>query len=407
MNFFALEWIFRVVCYDTEHEPDSTWLNRRFRWFRYLTAPTTLMDALAIFPYYLESIPHIFVSLRLLKSFRIFQLIRLGQYNELFLSLTNVIVISLNYLRLLILILAFGSAIFGSLIYWVERGTWQYHEKSGQFLFVRMGVDGVTEEPSPFGSIPQSFWWFLVTATTVGYGGTIRKRSRVSLVPQVSSLSSSDSSLFTFNQISVGFRRLLQLDYYPTSTAGKWIACFAMMMGVLVIAFPVSIFSDLWREELQKVQGFQVLHRTEEMEEDCDDGGTEKEDNDDLRLHEETSSPWKYLPTLATVPSSASYPSTPVPGRTTTCDRRKDNEPRGTASPVHEETPLKSDHLSFVPSHGYSSTGKSAPTTALLEDATGIGINADDIREIMECLRRIEEEQTRLRFLLQKQFSMG
>ena len=170
MHFFAVEWILRIVCY-VEKDPESTYPRRLLQWLGYLTSPTTLMDALAIFPYFLENIPHIFVSLRLLKSFRIFQLIRLGQYNELFLSLTNVMAKSLNYLRLLVLILAFGSALFGSLIYWVERGTWQYHEKSQQFLFVRIGADGVSEEPSPFRSIPEAFWWFMVTATTVGYGG--------------------------------------------------------------------------------------------------------------------------------------------------------------------------------------------------------------------------------------------
>jgi hypothetical protein len=170
MHFLAIEWTLRIVCF-VEKNPETTRFRRLLQWLGYLASPTTLMDALAIFPFYLERIPHIFVSLRLLKSFQIFQLIRLGQYNALFHSLTNVMAKSLNYLRLLVMILAFGSAFFGSLIYWVERGTWQYHRESEQFLFVRIGADGVNEEPSPFRSIPDAFWWFMVTATTVGYGG--------------------------------------------------------------------------------------------------------------------------------------------------------------------------------------------------------------------------------------------
>jgi hypothetical protein len=69
----------------------------------------------------------------------------------------------------------------------------------------------VTEEVSPFTSIPASFWWFIVTATTVGYG-----------------------------------------DMSPTTVGGKIIASFAMLTGVLVIAFPVSVFSDLWHKELER-----------------------------------------------------------------------------------------------------------------------------------------------------------
>lgn len=170
MAFFITEWTLRLVFFEAE-DPGETIFRRFIQWLGYLTSLTTLMDALATFPFYLESLPNTFVSLRLLRLFRIFQLIRLGKYNVLFLSLTNVMTKSLNYLRLLVLILAFGSVLFGSLIYWMEKGTWQYYEVTQQYLFVRVGADGITEEPSPFRSIPQACWWFMVTATTVGYGG--------------------------------------------------------------------------------------------------------------------------------------------------------------------------------------------------------------------------------------------
>jgi hypothetical protein len=48
-------------------------------------------------------------------------------------------------------------------------------------------------------------------------------------------------------------------DYYPTSTAGKYVATFAMLTGVLVIAFPVSVFSELWQKELRQYSGFEEL----------------------------------------------------------------------------------------------------------------------------------------------------
>jgi hypothetical protein len=43
---------------------------------------------------------------------------------------------------------------------------------------------------------------------------------------------------------------------YPTSTGGRYVAVLAMMMGVLVIAFPVSVFSELWDKELSQTKGF-------------------------------------------------------------------------------------------------------------------------------------------------------
>jgi hypothetical protein len=86
------------------------------------------------------------------------------------------------------------------------------------FAHVREASDGLTHELSPFRSIPSSCWWFMVTATTVGYG-----------------------------------------DIYPTSPAGKAIAALAMLLGVLVIAFPVSVFSELWSKELKAVGAFESV----------------------------------------------------------------------------------------------------------------------------------------------------
>jgi Ion transport protein len=168
MYFFAVEWTLRVLSYTAARSHKKSLWKRTVSWFQYLTSVPTLIDALAIWPHFFTSLPKGFFSLRLIRVLRVFSLMRLGQYNDMFVSLTNVLVKSFEYLKLMVIVLIFGGALFGSLMYWVEKGQWKYWEETGQYQFIRIAVDGVNEEISPFDSIPTSFWWFLVTATTVG-----------------------------------------------------------------------------------------------------------------------------------------------------------------------------------------------------------------------------------------------
>lgn len=64
-------------------------------------------------------------------------------------------------------------------------------------------------------------------------------------------------------------------DIFPSTTLGKCIATFAMLMGVLVVAFPVSVFSDLWSHELHK-SAWQSLDAIDEEDEGEDT--TERKD---------------------------------------------------------------------------------------------------------------------------------
>ena len=107
------------------------------------------------------------MSLRLLRLFRVMQLVRLGQYNKTFMSLTTVLSESLIYLKLLLGVLLFAAAFFGSMIYWLEKGDWKYWPETKSYQFIRLNPQGI-EEISPYKSIPDTFWWFFVTATTVG-----------------------------------------------------------------------------------------------------------------------------------------------------------------------------------------------------------------------------------------------
>jgi len=180
--FFTVEWSLRVLFFEPSpaERAHSCW-GFFCQWLGFLTDTTTILDALAIFPYYAERFEKTngLMSLRLLRLFRVFQLVRLGQYNSSFMSLTNVLYRSVLYLKLLIVVLLFGAAFFGSIVYWLEKGDWMYYEETKSYEFLRKSVDGLQYEPTPFTSIPVAFWWFMVTATTVGYGGTCGRGTRM------------------------------------------------------------------------------------------------------------------------------------------------------------------------------------------------------------------------------------
>lgn len=118
LNFFAVEWTLRVLSFVPADPPSDT-LGQLSATLNFMTSTSAVMDALAIWPYYIERVdlPGL-ISLRLLRLFRVFQLFRLGSYNSMFCSLTTVLHKSIAFLRLMIVILFFGATIFGSLVFW-------------------------------------------------------------------------------------------------------------------------------------------------------------------------------------------------------------------------------------------------------------------------------------------------
>ena len=174
MSFFTVEWILRLVCFDPILDDGEDPRNPVQSVFDFFLEPHSLMDLGAFLPYYLEKYAanHSFMSFRLLRVFRVFQLIRLGQYDATFCALVNVIGACLPSISMLGIAIAFGGSFFGTIVFWLEKGQWKYTELLDPpgFAHVRFGSDGLTEELSPFRSIPGTFWWFIVTVTTVGYG---------------------------------------------------------------------------------------------------------------------------------------------------------------------------------------------------------------------------------------------
>ena len=168
MYIFTVEWILRAICFEPPAAERLNGWGALRQWISFLTEWGQIIDALAVFPYYLERLHNTnrFLPLRLLRFTRVFRILRLGQYNDTFNSLVNVLYESTSSLNLLVIVIAFGAMLFGSLMYFVEKGKWVYTDLTDppSFQFVREGLNG--PEISPFSSIPDCFWWFIVTATT-------------------------------------------------------------------------------------------------------------------------------------------------------------------------------------------------------------------------------------------------
>lgn len=198
---------------------------------RHVVAFANLVDLFAILPYWIELIQGsedssggALMVLRILRLTRIFRVFKLGKYNEIFTLFTRVISQSIPALALMLFFISLGCCLFGTLIWFAEQGTWYPtgHAKldalnitdRGAYLRPALGsLDEDNLEESPFYSIIHSFWYVIVTITTVGYG-----------------------------------------DLYPTTVLGKLIGALTILNGIIVLAMPIGVVGANFSAEYYRVQ---------------------------------------------------------------------------------------------------------------------------------------------------------
>jgi len=173
----------------------------------FLFDPMNLIDLAAIAPWYLELLGLSGDDSAVLRVFRLARVVRifkLGKYATGLQLFGRTLLSSLDALVLLFFFLAIATILASSVMYFVERGRWSVERQ-----------EWLTDEGdvSQFPSIPATFWWCVVTLTTVGYG-----------------------------------------DVVPVTLQGKLVAVLTMLAGVLTIALPVSILGSNFQLEFEKLE---------------------------------------------------------------------------------------------------------------------------------------------------------
>ena len=171
---FTIEYIMRLVTLDK---------------LKNIFQPLMVIDLLAILPFYL---PLSRLDLRILRIFRLFRILRifkLARYFEALQMIGKVI-----YKKRTELISIFGVLLF--LIF-----------LSSFFMFYAEAE----AQPSAFHNILDTFWWSIVTFTTVGYG-----------------------------------------DVYPITPIGKLLSATIVLIGIMLFALPTSILTAEFLKEFQE-----------------------------------------------------------------------------------------------------------------------------------------------------------
>jgi len=208
------------------------------RVFHFVFDPMNLIDLVAWMPFWItgavqlatgEGANSSFGFVRIVRLVRVFRVFKFGRYSIGIQMFVGAIVKSRQPLMVLVFMVGISTTIISSIMYLLE-------DNLDEEMLSAMGVDKSVHSVC-FGTIPRTFWWCIVTMTTVGYG-----------------------------------------DCYPLSFPGKLLAMATMLLGVLILALPITVVGS-------------NFHKMVEMfEEDMDDYGRADQDNngniDEMELRE-------------------------------------------------------------------------------------------------------------------------
>jgi len=182
---FSVEYLARLWI-----APENPYCSKqRYPRLSYVFTPSALIDLAAILPTLLSMGMTGALFLRFFRVLRIFRLAKLGRMSSAWSDLAAALHSRRYELMLTVMLAGVAILVSSTMLYLAEGGV----------------------QPDKFGSIPRSFWWSVVTLTTVGYG-----------------------------------------DAFPVTALGKVFAGVVAIMGIGLIAIPSGILASAFSETLQR-----------------------------------------------------------------------------------------------------------------------------------------------------------
>ncbi len=188
---FTMEYLARLWSCTTD-----AGLSGRFRdRVRLSLRAMSIIDLLAILPFYLPFLGIDLRSLRVLRLLRVLRVAKIGRYYSSLNLIKHVFQSKKEELVLTSALMGLLLVVSSSLLYYCENGV----------------------QPDAFSSIPATMWWSVATLTTVGYG-----------------------------------------DMYTVTLMGKFCASVIAILGIGMFALPTGILGAGFVEAIQKRKGQQV-----------------------------------------------------------------------------------------------------------------------------------------------------
>jgi voltage-gated potassium channel Kch len=224
ISIFTVDYIVRI---GTAHAlPDYIFKcspgNAAWRTFCYWRQLLSIIDLLAILPFYVGLLAGDGQGVGLMKILRLMRILRLfkmAKHHPGMKMFADVMEMSGQPLLILLFFNSIINVVFASLIYYAEGRQFSVDREFTDAMtmssrggptalyptgvYVRQGIDMETDEVSPFLSIPRAIWWVSVTMTTVGYG-----------------------------------------DFSPTTRVGKSIGVLCFYVGIIFLALPISVLGS-------------------------------------------------------------------------------------------------------------------------------------------------------------------